>query len=347
MSEMRRYAYANARVKAMKSRLIPRSRIRELIDVNSASEVAAVLEQFEYRDELLELGLRHRGADLVEFALSRNLAKAGRKLLMIMPERDKPVLASLLRRWDIHNLKTIMAGKHLRKSADSIEPFLVAAGELSTALLARLLEQPDVASVITALAGTEYAKRLQPLADAYASGKGVLPLLNALDAQYYEMLSAEALGIRDPHAKALLKDEIDTKNVMSIMRAKANGVPADAAEKWLIAGGSLGTSMLRNLLAMGSVLEVAESVKARFNLEKELEHYKEDGSLAHFEAAMERGIAERGASALASSCLSICAVLGYLYLKEIEVGNIRKIVRAKEFALPKGSITGMVFALGS
>jgi V/A-type H+-transporting ATPase subunit C len=344
---MRRYAYANARVKAMKSRLIPRSRMRELVDVKSASEVAAVLEQFEYKEELLELGLRHRGADLVEFALSRNLAKAGRKLLRIMPERDKPVLASLLRKWDMHNLKTIIAGKHLRKGADAIEPFLVAAGELSAALLARLLEQPDVASVIAALAGTEYAKRLQPLADAYASGKSVLPLLNALDAQYYEMLSAEALGISDTHAKALLENEIDAKNVMSIMRAKANGVPADVAEEWLVAGGSLGAGALKNLLAMGSVLEVAEAVEARFNMEKELERYKTDASLAHFEAAMEKSIAERGARALATSCLSICAVLGYLYLKEIEVGNIRKIVRAKEFALPRGSITDMVFALGS
>jgi V/A-type H+-transporting ATPase subunit C len=64
--------------------------------------------------------------------------------------------------------------------------------------------------------------------------------------------------------------------------------------------------------------------------------------LIHFEVALEKVIAGQGLKALSRSILSLGSIIGFLFLKEEEVSNIRKIVRAKEYDLPLNKVKEML-----
>jgi vacuolar-type H+-ATPase subunit C/Vma6 len=62
----------------------------------------------------------------------------------------------------------------------------------------------------------------------------------------------------------------------------------------------------------------------------------------HFEVQLERSIVERGLRALRTSVLSVGAIASFIFLKEEEISNIRKIVRGIEFGIPRDEIREMV-----
>ena len=81
--DARLYAYSNTRVKAMEAELVPRSTIDELARMDSIESILARLLQTNYVRSIEEYGGAHIRWELLDFALSSNLAKNLYKL-----ERD-------------------------------------------------------------------------------------------------------------------------------------------------------------------------------------------------------------------------------------------------------------------
>lgn len=343
------YGYSNARVKAMKTFLIPQSQIQEMIDVEGVGAVAGILERTAYKEDLIALSLRHSGADLVELALGRNFARTCRKLIRITPADATSTLLGILERWDVHNLKTIILAKGLGYSEEQITPFLVPSGELTEAELKKILKK-DMSELVEYLKRTKYA----PVADAFEEyaeevrGKNLAPVLSALDSLYFRALPG-MIGAKDAEMATILslvRAEVDMKNIMSILRAKKENLGEEAISKLVIEGGNLSMGELGKLIECRSIPEVIGKLRHAYNLGPALERYNADGSLTHFEIDLENRIAERGIKALRRSILSAGAIVGFLYLKEAEVKNIRKIVRAKEFKIPNEKLKEMLIKVG-
>lgn len=331
-----KFGYSNARAKAMKSALLEKQVLEQMIEAGSMRDLLGVLEATTYRQDLGEPSLRYSGADLVEFALGKHFVRDARKVLKFTPKEAVGTVMSVLEKWDVHNLKMLLLGKHLGHPDEEITPLLVPAGALTPDELRKMREQKDVESLVAILARTGYGQALAPLLEEYRKSKNIQPLLDALEMQFYSSLSQKISGAQpdEPAILGLVRAEIDAKNIMNILRGKRDGIGDEAIMRYFIDGGNMARQAIKSLIACGSIEELIGKVKGRYNLDSALEAYRADKSLVHFELELERKLVERGLSTLRLCILSPGAIVGYLYLKENEIRNIRKIVRAKEFGIP-------------
>ena len=74
------YAYANTRVRAMRGKLVEPDMYPKLLKMSEA-EIIRYLEDNEYKKEIDEMAPRYQGINLIEYALSRNMARHFRKIL--------------------------------------------------------------------------------------------------------------------------------------------------------------------------------------------------------------------------------------------------------------------------
>src|SRR5665647_1894847 len=153
------YEYANARIRAMKSRLLDRKELEELAGKLDIESVINQLEETPYREDIEDASVKYSGIACVEDALRRNLSNTFRLILSFVKGEDAQTLMQIfLNRWDIQNIKTILRGKNIHAPANEILESLAPAGALDDATLVALTKQPDVKAVIDLLAtwGIEY-----------------------------------------------------------------------------------------------------------------------------------------------------------------------------------------------
>ena len=343
-----RFAYANARVKAMKARLLSKQVMEQFMKAESVMDILGMLDRTPYKQDLSEPALHYAGAELIEFALGRHMARQARKVLSIIPQDAVGTIAAILEKWDIYNLKTILLGKHLGHTQEKIASLLVPAGSLTPAELKRLNEQKDVEELTRFVGRTYYGKVLVPLLEDYKKTRNIQPMLNALEKEYFTRLP-ERMGRAGPDELSILslvKSEIDVKNIMNVLRGKKEGAKEEQMKRFIIPGGNIAPRTINNLIKCRTIDEIVSKLRSKYNLEQALERYRMDRSLVHFEMAMERKLVEKWLKTLRISTISTGALVDYLYLLEREITNIRKIVRAKEFNLPLEKLKEIVVMVG-
>jgi len=348
MDRVYTYAYSNARVRTLKTELLSEEKILSMIHVKDVQEMIAVLEETQYKDYLVELSVLYQGADLVEMALARSLEDTAVKVLALSPGPAKKTIQALLEKWDIHNLRTVLNAKKYGKSFEDIERYLVVAGSFTRDDIKRLMEQRDVEQVVHALAGTKYEPILTPHLDEYKKTGNVMPLINALYKAYYDGLIHNVLMRFGDEVitKECLKAEIDARNVMNLLRLKHEGVEESEIPKFMIDGGNLTEKELLDLARSKDVEELVGKLKPYYDLTPGLEEYKKRKTLIPLESILERVVLERNIEKLSMGSLSLSLIVLYLYLKENEVSNIRRIARAKEFGVPPEKIEEYVLGMG-
>ncbi|RLG19643.1 ATP synthase A1 subunit C [Candidatus Micrarchaeota archaeon] len=346
--QMLRYAYSNARVKGMRSHLMSRQQMDEMIGARSVDELMGMLNNMGYRKDFIKPAVRYGGADLVELALGRNLARTFTKVMKFTPACGRETIGALIDRWDVHNIKTILLAKSMNEENARIEPFLVNAGSLEDEQVSSLLRCEGVKDVVENLRNTRYYLPLIDKYDEYGKQKEISILLSALDSFYYTHLPSriQATHKDEQVILKLVESEVDMKNVMNILRAKKGGIKVDAIRGMLFEGGTLSRRELEKMAEAESLEEAVASLKRRYELSEAYENFKKDNSLTHFEVALERRIVEQGIRALRMSILSVGAIASFIFLKEEETNNIRKIVRGIEFEIPRDEIREMVIPIG-
>ena len=86
VKETMKYAYSNARIKAMEAKLVGRQTMNSIIGAKDGSSMLSLLFQTDYKNEISEYGGMGIKAELIDFALSKNLARDVNKLYAIAAE---------------------------------------------------------------------------------------------------------------------------------------------------------------------------------------------------------------------------------------------------------------------
>src|SRR5512136_2774699 len=120
------YIYICTRMRVRKTTLLPREEYMRMLNM-SLPEITRIIGETEYRQEIDELSPVFNGIDLIETALSWNLAKEYQKIQEIMPGALKQFTRSYLRRWDIQNALTVIRGKRQGEKTGKIKEILVPA----------------------------------------------------------------------------------------------------------------------------------------------------------------------------------------------------------------------------
>lgn len=336
------YIYICTRMRVRKTTLLPREEYMRMLNM-SLPEIIRIIGETEYKQEIDELGATFKGIDLIEVALSWNLAKEYQKILEITPGTLKQFTQAYLRRWDIQNVLTLLRGKMQGEKPGKIKEVLIPAGSLDHAILDRLLAEDSTDKIVESLR----AYRMYPLVFAreypLAKESGSLSRLeNALYKQFYEEIIAEAeSGIKGGNLfLEFIRLEIDIKNVKTLFRLQADGYEEDAREMF-ISGGALSSSDFTSLNAVHNRNEFIDILKTLIRhkpLLALLEELRNEKTIRDVEIRLTRVQLDQMERMSKRHPISIHPILVYLEKKKYEVFNLRALARGKESKLPSEKI---------
>jgi V/A-type H+-transporting ATPase subunit C len=339
------YVYVCTRMRYRKSKLIPKEEYFRMLNM-SIPEITRMIEETQYKKEIDELSPFFHGTDLLELALSWNLAKEFQDVQKITPGVLKGFVKSYLRKWDIHNVLTLLRGKAQGMKPGKIREILVPAGELDRVFLDRLLKENAPERILEMLMG----KFVYPvIAAGYANAleeESFAKIENELYKEYYEDLLAVARsGLKGGRQflEFIILD-IDIANIRNIFRLRTDQQHEDA-RSLMIPGGSFTPDEFQDLIALEDPRELIDALKRKIKVRLKpllilLDELGIGKSMREIEIDLIK--IQLGQMELLTKLkpFSIHPILTYLEKKKYEIFNLRALSRGKEANLPPDMIRG-------
>ena len=331
------YIYVSTRMRVRKSKLIPREEYLRMLNMG-LPELTRLVEEMEYKREIDELAASFSGVDLIENAVSWNLAKEYQRIIALAPGEMKGFTRDYLHKWDIQNILTILRGKQLGLSEGKIKAVLVPAGALDAAALDRMIAEASVERVVEALPIKAIADILSEGLPAALESRSFGDIENELYKYYYATLIKAARGGMKgglPFLKYVMF-EIDIKNIKNLFRVRAQfSKEADTMALW-IEGGAFKPEELERLTTVESLDEVVDSLKKKVKvavLADALEELREKKPVYAIESTLTSAQLGQMDKMSKRNPFSISPLLVYLERKRYEVANLRALARGKESGL--------------
>jgi V/A-type H+-transporting ATPase subunit C len=335
------YIYVCTRMRVRKSKLIPREEYMRMLNM-SLPEITRIIQETEYKQEIDELSSSFNGIDLIEVALSWNLAKEYQKILEITPGNLKQFTRSYLRRWDIQNILTILRGKMQGEKVGKIKEILVPAGSLDRVILDRLLAEDNPERIVEALRGNRIYPVLSREFPATKESGSFSRMENELYKQFFSEIITEAKsGIKGGNQFLdFIRFDIDIRNIKTLFRLRIDTFEEDAREMY-IAGGVLSSADFAGLNTLRDQAEFIDQLKAKIRnslLISLLDELKSEKVIHDVESRLTRVQLEQMERLSKRNPFSIHPILVYLEKKKYEVFNLRALARGKESKLPSDRI---------
>ncbi|VVB68535.1 V-type ATP synthase subunit C [Candidatus Norongarragalina meridionalis] len=335
------YAYANARIKAMKSKLLDANTVREMMDVGTIEEVIEILEESPYKKAFVDCSTRYKGLTLVAKALHQDGVEMRRTIMKFMPQAGVPMYRTDMREWAIRDIKHVVSEKAIGREPSLDDLMLI--DDAEAPLLRAMIAANGAEGAIAVLERSGYAPAIASAKEEYAKRKDFRVLLDALDRSYYAEIAALAKSTDDVQAKAIIESRIASVNVMTVLRMKRDGLQNEAISANLLPGGN--ASFERRLMDAKDYAACVAVVREKYGIDEKIAAKALDGKLSALEVELDRRRMGKILKESRISMLSFGAILGFIYLKNTEVDNIRKIAYGTVFGL-KDEMREMVFAVG-
>ncbi len=338
------YPYMNARVRVMKSTMIDKDEYNRLIKMSPAG-ITKFMGETAYKKEIDELAMKYHGVDLIEAALNLNAARSFNKLIRISSGRAETLIQAYLVRYDIYNLKTILRGKNVSMDEKKIRKLLIPAGRLDMAALDILLKKETSAEILIASKVVRTDKDFLAAINVCEKGKCLCSIEDALDKNYYNMLMelSHTMPKQGRYVRAFLKTEIDLLNLKVLFRLVREKLPKkDIIDKLVFSGEKLTRKKLMELAGSKDCEELYSALSGTGYdtvLEKSMDDLRHKNELGTSEIALEKHWLRQVDLMLHQHPLSIGPILGYMVGKDIEIRNLRMLVRAKVTGLDEKFMT--------
>jgi len=342
------YDYGNARLHAMKSRLLSSRELDMLANAGSLLGLISALTKTAYQKVVESALTRTSGMDCIEDALRNNMENTIGKIHSFYNGSARKMVAIVLRAYDIHNLKAILRGLSKNVPAGEILNSLLPVGELKYNLLRELTGLRTPREAIDALVsmGQPIAWPLTTLR-AERPGAELFELELALEQWHYQeahrSLRTEArLEGTLAHALAL---EADLSNVLTALRFAREPAERDLLHDYFgddqvsclfIGPGRIAFDVLTDACHRDNVaaaIETLADTALEPALQAGLKHYEQSQRLSDIEKQLKRYRLKWMANQMVKDPLGIGVVLGYIAVKSNEVGNIRWIAHGIDLGL--------------
>lgn len=340
------YGYSNTRVKAMKSRLVGRSILNEILKTESIPTILARLLQTDYKDYIEEFGDISQRAELVDLALNKSLVVNIEKLVRIAPGKDRGIMGRLVGIWDIYNIKLILYAKSVNKDFNYLSRYLIKTRNFDEAFIKEALAEQDFYATATKLMRVRgYRNEISAAMDAYRRTGNITEVNAAIDRVFFAGLGDAISTLRKiaPSAAKLVRLDIEMRNVLTLLRAKKMNVkPADIAGLMISNGITPPAQLIKIYESSNDLRELTSNVKS-FDLKQAMDRYQAERSkqLLLFEISMRNSMFKKAISLLRSTVLNFGVLISYFYLKEIEVFTLRIYIMGRMHGLTNEEIAGM------
>ena len=348
------YASSLGRLKAQMPGFVSRETFGLLTNAKDLTELTKLLESTAYGPELIQAAASRKGVDLLEVAINRTFVRRNRIALDSAPFAGKPIIGTYLRRWDIQNIGLILSAKAQGRTITETESGLVSSREIPAGMFAGqmtlddfrlLLQQPTLEAVASSLVKFGYGGVLLPLLETYERTHDIFPLLQALDREYYQRVFDAARYFQGDEwtVRLFLQSELDLRNVLLLLKGKDAELPVEEVSARFLDGGTFPKSAIAELYTARSVPEMVTNLEGRFpGLSEGNGPYQENRSLTGYEAVLSRDRAVRELKRLRSYPLSLAMSFTYILLAELERTDLRRIIYAKVYGIPVGTLANLL-----
>ena len=345
------YGYINARIRAMRTTLLGKAQLEHLLQAENLEALSSSLSSTDYGPDIkaseqkFATGIRR--LDVMKDGLEQNFIRTMAKICPFLDGKPAELVNIILSRWDVLNLKVIIRGKHAELSPAQIIQHLFFVGTLKRDFLEQLAHTKDVKQVIDTL-----AKYYPPIVlflkkqfDEYLTTGNLVDLELALEKWYYQhvLQQCDHLGEGFKLVRQFLQAEIDIVNAMTCLRlAQVDIEPNEAGQFYIPGGTKIDQRDFTNLIAMGGIEDMLSWLEriptVRNGLRERIELYRRYNDINIFERLFEANLIKDAQSLARGDPLGFNILMSYLKLKYNELINLRIILRAVEFGLPKDMI---------
>jgi V/A-type H+/Na+-transporting ATPase subunit C len=344
----RDYGYSNARVRGMKSRLLSKSFFDQFMECPDLNATIRALSETEYGPDLESKLLHGQTFAAVDDALKTNMVRTYQKVLKVVNGEGRFIVSTMLGRWDLFDIKTILRGKHMHLEPERIVESLIAAGEFTPVELDALAQLEDVRSVVDTIAiwGVPYAAPLRKVMRQYVASDNLAVLELALDSYYAEWASQRLRNRRQNYqlAARVFAAQTDSTNLVTAFRLlKADMEGEDKVALFLPGGKDVSLDLFRQLTSLSDIDEVLDRLKRTpygQSLEGASLSYIETGSIAVLERVLEDYVVRRALATSHADPLGAGVLISYLWAKQNEVTNLRIIVKGTSVGMPPDRMRG-------
>lgn len=343
----RHFGYSSARVKAMESRLITDKTMKEIASAKDVSTIIAILFQGDYKHELEEYGGQEIKSEMIDFALSKNLAKSVSKLIQISPSTERKLIRTVVGKWDLYNVKLAIEAKDRRKSYDSIARYVIDYGIYNSSFIKDAMREESIEGMLGKfMLNSPYRDIIKDAQDEYKKNRNAYDAVAAIDRNYYKLVGTVITGLRiiDNSSARIIKMDIDLQNIMLMIKAKKAGAKFQDIGQNIISSGNISAQELEQIYNSSKDIESMVLQIKTYDLKGAVDMYREGKSrqLLYFEIGIRNYIFNSSIALLKHSILSLGAILAYAYMKEIEIFTLRIFINSKLYGLSREEASRLI-----
>jgi len=318
-----RFAYPNARVRAIGVPYALASNMHPLLESKNVSEVISRIA------DSYKLDVTGDDPDEIEKALKLALFRTYKNTITRVPKCIKPFLESYLTKFEAEQLKVAIKGKNAGLSPDTIKKKMVSVGNITPDLIGELAEADSMDRIVQILSDTAYGKTLSNALLDYEKTGSMLPLELALDRCVFQGLSESTSKIPASVVASISKfvdTYVDVTNIKAVIRGKKEGFEPETTRKYLLPGGTLPAWMLIQVAESRDVAEIVSTLeKTKYVplLKKAMSEYEKSGSIYAFEAIFDRHLLHMVFGFARESTFDVGPIMRFIIAKDYEVRNIR------------------------
>ena len=325
------YGYINARVRGMKSKLLGPEFFNEALGASDFRAFMNTLSQSPYQQNIEEAQSRYDGLKALDVALARNFFGTARSILNFTDGTPHDLIALLLLRYDLNNIKAIARAKHAGRSAEDTAEVFFPAGTLKPAVLETVAAAPDMPGAAQALLATPTPLRgaFARAAQQYSSDGDLYALELTLDRAYYKEIANSLKELNVPKDfERYLRREIDATNLRTALQMRGSNANLD--DLYVSGGKEIGRSTFDAIINDSSDGGLQSLSTTSFSQVAEVESGEIEGVI--------RDLLDNAAKRLSTDPLGIGVVVNYLRMKEAESAKLRLLARGKYYGVPRETL---------
>ena len=282
--------------------------------------------------ELEEAQSRESGLAVVDQALARNFWRLTRSILNFTDGWPHDLVALLLMKYDLANVKAIVRARHAERPAEDARSALLPAGELKPAVLEQMAQAADVPAVAQVLSasGHPLANEVRRAARQYQDDGDLFAFELMVDRAYTRRLIqlTDELPVPASFGK-WVRLQADATNLRTALKLRGRTLP-DAD---LFVDSGKGASF--NRAAFAGVVADEGGQGLSHVADGPFSEVAGSGSLGAADGLIRDVLDARVRKLAVGDPLGPFVVLDYLRRKEREVARLRLLARGKFYSVPR------------
>ncbi|MBW2163809.1 MAG: V-type ATPase subunit [Deltaproteobacteria bacterium] len=333
-----RYAYPNAKVRALRSRRLTAQDRHFLLETRDFSSFLAYLATTTYGRALPDLEEEKTDPGVMERRLARSLmedyAKVARSL---RGKRQQELILALFSRFEAENLKVLLRAIFSGLEKQAVAHLLYPLGKLSALPWDDLWACNNPAEIADLLIRNPFGQALRHAIPQYNVQGRLFPLEMALDLSCFQRLKQAISGLRSRSdrkaAKRILGPYVDILNILWVIRLKIHyGLSHEEIVNYSLPGGDLLTlSHLHRLARAEDISKFMEQIPRP--IQREVGEVRE---WEDFHTYLEAWLLRLLARLFAGPPFHIGIEIAFLLEKEMELTSLITLLEAKALGLSPG-----------